>query len=122
MGAAADSARDSNLCASEEDLSIARRAATAIREAIPETRRVWLFGSRANGKAGLESDFDIVFSVDSDRRLRELNVAAHVALFPLVRKHLVAFDAFSVRDSDMRFGNDRLGPIPSAALADGVEI
>ena len=104
------------------DMELAGKAASAIRAALPETRRIWLFGSRARGDARPDSDFDILFTVDSDRRAVELDCDARMALTDLTLAYLVPFDVFSMRDDEMHPGNPDLNAVACSVLAEGVAI
>lgn len=82
--------------------------------------RLFIFGSRANGTAKKESDFDFVMvvpgkgktSVNKMSRARDL----------IWDKHRVPADIFIYSEKEFKDWKDELNSIPETALNTGIEI
>ncbi len=82
-------------------------------------RRVFLFGSRANGTAHVDSDYDLVLVVEkSDRSSLDRMEQARLALKGL----RVSADVFVYTEPEFDRWKDQFSSIPETALNTGREL
>jgi predicted nucleotidyltransferase len=82
-------------------------------------RRIFLFGSRANGSARPESDYDLVLVVSELRSRHSAEVKARSLL---LNSCGISADIFIYDESDFDEWKDELSSIPETALNTGRDI
>jgi predicted nucleotidyltransferase len=82
--------------------------------------RLFLFGSRANGTARVDSDYDFVMVVSDAKRssLEEMTKARSLVF----KKHNVSADIFIYSEKEFDVWKDEFNSIPETALNIGKEI
>jgi len=108
----------SELQLGKQDRRIAEAAAAAVRRHTPDAE-VILFGSRAAGTAGAESDFDFLVIADTDDRyqlaMKLIEVLEQVRSLP-------SFDLIVVPRSEWETARQRYGFVAREADLHGVRI
>jgi predicted nucleotidyltransferase len=102
----------------EEDRQAIREAARLLRERFP-VAQVVLFGSKARGAGGEESDIDLLVLTTRKLHWREED-AITAALFDLELHHDVLFNTLIVWAEEWRTGVYRVLPIHDEITRDGV--
>jgi uncharacterized protein len=82
-------------------------------------RRVILFGSRARGDAGPDSDIDLLVIVDDDTPAELVTIKAG---FESRRSYHQPADVFPVREETFRRKSVIAGTLPRAATLDGIVV
>jgi uncharacterized protein len=82
--------------------------------------RLFLFGSQANNKATLESDYDFVLVVPKDTKSRMANMSKARRL--LNEKCKISADVFVYSQKEFDEWKDEMNSIPETALNTGKEI
>ena len=82
--------------------------------------RLFLFGSRANGTATKDSDYDFVMVVPNPKNstLHEMSKARSLVF----NKHHVSADIFIYSEKEFDEWKDEFSSIPETALNTGIEI
>lgn len=82
--------------------------------------RLFLFGSRANGTARADSDYDFVMVVPNAKKssIEEMSRAREL----IYKKHKVPADIFIYSDKEFEDWKDEFSSIPETALNTGKEI
>jgi predicted nucleotidyltransferase len=82
--------------------------------------RLFLFGSRANGTARDDSDYDFVMVVPNSKKssLNEMTKAREL----IYKKHKVSADIFIYSNKEFEDWKDEFSSIPETALSTGKEI
>lgn len=80
---------------------------------------VWLFGSRARGDFGSDSDFDLLAIIPDDA---PDDVDTPVAAFRLRRRSRARADLLTVRMSDFLAAHTTLNTISYAAAQEGIRL
>jgi len=88
-------------------------------EAQYHPEQVWLFGSRARGDAGPESDWDLFVVVPDDTRDEQLDL---LFLWRLKRGSGVPADVIACRASEFREACDTVNTLSYAVATEGVRI
>jgi uncharacterized protein len=95
---------------------------TQIKTRLMETfkaKKIYLFGSRARGKARKDSDYDLLVIVEKSKlSYPERNVKARMALSELE----IPVDVFVVTQKEFDEMKDELSSIPETALFEGREL
>ena len=82
-------------------------------------KRIFLFGSRANGNAHPDSDYDFVLVVDSTRKARIENM---IRGKELIRHLHISIDVFVYTEGEFIENENEFNSIPEIALHTGMEI
>ena len=88
-------------------------------EAQYHPEQVWLFGSRARGDAGPDSDWDLFVVVPDDTRDEQLDL---LFLWRLKRGSGVPADVIACRASEFRDACDTVNTLSYAVATEGVRI
>jgi hypothetical protein len=81
--------------------------------------RVVLFGSRARGEAGPDSDIDLLVIVDDDTPAEKVTIMAG---FEARRSYHGAADVIPVREAAFRRKSRIAGTLPRAATLEGIVV
>jgi hypothetical protein len=82
-------------------------------------RRVILFGSRARGDAGPDSDIDLLVVVDDDTPAEKITIKAG---FESRRPYHGPADVFPVREETFQRKSKIAGTLPRAATLEGIVV
>lgn len=82
--------------------------------------RMFLFGSRANGTARADSDYDFVLVVPENKKARTTNLSK--ARHLLHEKFQISADVFVYSQKEFDQWKDELSSVPETALNTGKEI
>lgn len=82
--------------------------------------RLFLFGSRANGTAKKDSDFDFVMVVRGNHKASSHEIGKAINL--VWEKHKISADIFIYSEKEFEEWKDEFNSIPEAALNTGKEI
>lgn len=100
-----------------------RKVINEIKETLKEAYnplRLFLFGSRANGTATKDSDYDFVMVVKNSKKssITEMSKARSLVF----KRHLVSADVFIYSEKEFDEWKDEFSSIPETALNTGREI
>ncbi len=82
--------------------------------------RLFIFGSRANGTAKKDSDFDFVMVIPAKHKTSLDDLAKARSL--IFKKHKVSADVFIYSEKEFEDWKDEFNSIPETALNTGKEI
>lgn len=82
--------------------------------------RLFLFGSRANGTAKKDSDYDFVMVVPGNQKTSSNEIGKAINL--IWEKHKISADVFIYSELEFEDWKDEFGSIPETALSTGQEI
>jgi uncharacterized protein len=82
-------------------------------------KKLFLFGSRANGSARVNSDYDFVVVVDNTDKTRVENLIRTRQLF---KNTNISVDAFVYPEVEFNDWKNDFGSIPETAMNTGLEI
>lgn len=82
--------------------------------------RLFLFGSRANGTAKKDSDYDFVMVVPGNHKVSSNEIGKAINL--IWDKHKVSADVFIYSEKEFEICKDEFSSIPETAINTGKEI
>lgn len=100
-----------------------RKVINEIKETLKEAYsplRLFLFGSRANGTATKDSDYDFVMVLPGKKKTSLTQMGKAISL--IWNKHNVSADVFIYSEKEFDEWKDEFSSIPETALNTGIEI
>jgi predicted nucleotidyltransferase len=100
-----------------------RKVIDEIKETLKEAYtplRLFLFGSRANGTATKDSDYDFVMVLPGKKKTSLTQMGKAISL--IWNKHNVSADVFIYSEKEFDEWKDEFSSIPETALNTGIEI